>query len=137
MNESVSATPIQFLGAAGFGAILGWYLYFINRYRRSDVKLADLATVIGVLGGGAIMAIFPARTDLFGAYGVGLFVGFFSYFLVLVRLVSVSRNFDADWFLDGRRRRPEEPYYVPDEIVTQRYPGMAMPEDPGPSIVNP
>jgi len=122
------------LGAGGFGAILGWYLYFINRYRRSDVKLGDLATVIGVLGGAAIVALFPARTDLFGAYGVGLFVGFFSYFLILVRLVSKSHNFDFDWFLDGRRRRPEEPYYVPGEIATPELPPMRTPER---SVVNP
>lgn len=63
-------------------------------------------TLVGVMGGGSILALFPARTDLFGAYGIGLFVGFLGYFLVLVILVSMSKNFDADWFLEGAERKP-------------------------------
>lgn len=110
-----AASRIQLLGAGGFGVIIGWYLYYINRYRKGDVQLSDLVTVIGILGGGAVLALFPARTDLFGAYGIGLFIGFFSYFLILLVLVSISKNFDVDWFLDGRRKRPEKGYYIPGE----------------------
>lgn len=115
MNESQSANAIQLFGAAGFGAILGWYVYYINRYRKGDVQLSDLVTLIGILGGGGVLALFPARSDLFGAYGCGLFVGFFGYFVTLIVLVRLSSNFDVDWFLDGRRRRPVEPMYIPDE----------------------
>src|SRR5262245_23494473 len=111
------AATIQLLGAGAFGAILGWYVYFINRYRKADVQLGDLVTVIGVLGGGAVLALFPARTDLFGAYGIGLFIGFFGYFLVLIFLVGVSSNFGVDWFLDGRRKKPVDPYYIPDTMT--------------------
>ena len=75
MDKSQSATLIQKLGAGGFGVIIGWYVYFINRYRKSEVQLSDLATLVGVLGGGAILALFPARSDLFGAYGIGLRLG--------------------------------------------------------------
>lgn len=114
MAESQAASLIQLLGAGGFGALIGWYVYYINRYRRGDVQLSDLVTLIGVLGGGAVLAIFPQRTDLFGAYGIGLFVGFFAYFLVLLALVSSSPNFDADWFLDGRRKRPGPDYVIPE-----------------------
>ena len=113
MNESVTASTIQLLGAAGFGAILGWYVYYVNRYRKGDVQLSDLVTLIGVLGGGAILALFPARSDLFGAYGCGLFLGFFGYFLTLIVLVGISQNFDADWFLDGRRKGPVAPFHIP------------------------
>lgn len=81
-------------------------MYYINRHRKGDVQLSDLVTLLGVLGGTAVLAIFPPRSDLFGAYGIGLAVGFFSYFLVLVFLVGVSKNFDADWFLDGRYKAP-------------------------------
>ncbi len=112
-----SASLIQLLGAGGFGALIGWYLYYINRYRKADVQLSDLVTLVGVLGGGAILSLFPARTDLFGAYGIGLFAGFFSYFLVLTVLVARSPNFDVDWFLDGRRKRPQDPYYIPAETM--------------------
>jgi hypothetical protein len=87
---------LQLVGAAFFGALIGWYVYYINRYRKSDVQLGDLVTVIGVIGGGAVLALFPAGTDLFGAYGVGLGIGFFTYFLVLIVLVGVSPNFDVD-----------------------------------------
>jgi hypothetical protein len=112
----LAASHLQLYGAAGFGAIIGWYVYYINRYRRGDVQLSDLVTLIGVLGGGAVLALFPARTDLFGAYGIGLFAGFFGYFVVLVLLVSVSLNFTMDWFLDGRRRTLPKDFYIPSEI---------------------
>ncbi len=128
MDTSASATLIQLLGAGGFGVILGWYVYYINRYRKADVQLSDLVTLVGVLGGSAIMAIFPARTDLFGAYGIGLCLGFFGYLIVLSMLVRRSKNFDADWFLDGRRKRPVEPYYIPTEIVTPALPAMERQE---------
>jgi hypothetical protein len=109
-----TASLIQLLGAGGLGFVIGWYVYYINRYRRSDVQISDLLTLMGAIGGGATTALFPAKTDLFGAYGIGLFAGFFSYFLLLIILVGISKNFDADWFLDGRRKRPEDPYVIPD-----------------------
>ena len=115
MAGNEAASTIQLLGAGGFGALIGWYVYYINRYRKADVQLSDLVTLIGVIGGTAVLALFPAGTDLFGAYGIGLFAGFFGYFLVLIILVAVSKNFDVDWFLDGRRKKPVDPYYIPDE----------------------
>lgn len=106
MDATTTATAIQLWGAGCFGLLIGWYVYYINRHRKGDVQLSDLVTLIGVLGGSAVLALFPAKSDLFGAYGIGLAVGFFSYFLVLVSLVGVSKNFDADWFLDGRNKPP-------------------------------
>jgi len=110
-----SASNFQIVGAFGFGLLIGWYVYYINRYRKSEVQLSDLVTLIGVLGGGAILVIFPAKSDLFGAYGLGLATGYFLYFLALVILVSKSDNFTSDWFLDGRRKRPIEPFCIPDD----------------------
>jgi hypothetical protein len=112
---SDDGTPlVQLLGAGAFGAVLGWYLFFLNRYRTGEVGLEDLVTVVGALGGAAILALFPAKSDLFGAYGIGLAIGFFGYFLVLVGLVRRSGSFGADWFLDGRRKRPS-----PDEVIPE------------------
>jgi hypothetical protein len=111
-----TSARITLLGAGGFGMIIGWYVYYINRYRTGDVQLSDLVTLIGVIGGGAILALFPAGSDLFGAYGIGLAIGFFLYFFVLIILVNVSPNFDVDWFLDGRRVRPSEPFYIPEGV---------------------
>src|SRR6516162_4666907 len=98
-------------GALAFGAVIGWYLYFINRYRKGDVQIGDLTTVIGAIGGGALLKLFggtsgDAATNLFGAYGIGIAVGFFGYFLSLIFLVGQSQVFTADWFLDGRRPNP-------------------------------
>lgn len=117
MDESVTASTIQLLGAGGFGLLIGWYVYYINRHRKSDVQLSDLVTLLGVVGGSAVLALFPARTDLFGAYGIGLAAGFFLYFLVMVVLVAKSPNFDGDFFLDGRRKPPPTPDWLPEGAV--------------------
>jgi len=123
-----SATTIQLLGAGGFGALIGWFVYYINRYRKGDVQFSDLTTIIAILGGGAILALFPAQTDLFGAYGIGLFAGFFGYFGFLTLWVSISKNFTVDWFLDGRRRKPTSGYEIPGEIRSTVN-AMGLPED--------
>ncbi len=95
-------------GAFSFGLILGWFVYYLNRYRTGDVQFSDIATVLAAVGGAAVINLFPAGSDLFGAYGIGLAVGFFGYFLLLIALVSASKNFDSDWFLDGRRQDPAQ-----------------------------
>lgn len=99
------ASLFQRLGAGGFGVLIGWNLYFINRYRSDKVSLADLGSLVAALGGTAVLALFPARSDLFGAYGIGLFLGFFGYLVLLALLVRRSPNFGCDWFLDGRRKK--------------------------------
>jgi cell wall-associated NlpC family hydrolase len=97
-------------GALAFGLVIGWYVYYVNRYRKGDVQIGDITTIIGTIGGGAVLALFDRNSDFFGAYAIGLAIGFFLYFLVLIILVGVSPNFDVDWFLDGRRRNPAEGY---------------------------
>lgn len=102
-------------GAFGFGLVLGWFLYMVNRYRKGDMALGDLTTVLGAVGGAAVTSLFgDTGGSLFGAYGVGLATGFFAYFLVLVVLVAASANFSADFFLDGRRKRPASDEYIPE-----------------------
>jgi hypothetical protein len=125
---------LQIVGAAAFGALIGWYVYYINRYRVGDVQFSDLVTLIGVLGGAAVLALFPAGTDLFGAYGVGLAIGFFGYFVVLIVLTGISSNFTSDWFLDGRRKKAEDPWVIPGDIrgtVTPMESGRQGDGDPG------
>jgi hypothetical protein len=120
---------VALVGAGFFGAVVGWYLYYINRYRTGEVQLGDLVTVVGALGGGAILALFPSGTDLFGAYGIGLAAGFFAYLIVLAVLVGRSPNFDRDFFLDGRRKQLPSGWEIP---AGGRGSGTAMGRAAGP-----
>ncbi len=56
MTESTALLPLA--GAFRMGVIIGWYLYYINRYRTAEVKMSDLVSLVGVLGGGALTALF-------------------------------------------------------------------------------
>jgi hypothetical protein len=132
-----AATFLQLLGAFGFGALLGWYLYYINRHRTEEVKLADLATVIGAIAGTIVLSLFDAKTDLFGAYGTGLAAGFFGYYLLLVFYVWRSEYFDVAWFLDGRKLDDKKNLIIPGWTPAPKdtVPGggqmMIQPEDCG------
>jgi hypothetical protein len=110
---ATEASRLSLFGAFGFGVVIGWFLYFVNRYRSGEVGLGDVATLVAAIGGGAVLALFPAGSDLFGAYGVGLAVGFFGYLVVLACLVWRSDSFGLNWFLDGRRKPPVEPEVIP------------------------
>src|SRR4051812_30291422 len=94
---------VELIGAAAFGLIIGWPVYFTDRYRTGAVDFQDIAQVISIVGGGAILGLFQAGSELFGAYGIGLALGFFAYHARLSGLVRRSPNFDDDFFLDGRR----------------------------------
>jgi len=109
-----SASTFQLVGAGCFGAVIGWFAYYLNRYRE-EIGLQDLATVIAAIGGAAVLALFPAKTDLFAAYAIGLAIGFFGYFLVLLALVAKSDKVSVDWFLSGRGTG-EEPNRAMDQL---------------------
>jgi hypothetical protein len=72
---------IQLAGAGCFGGIIGWYVFLINRNRKDTMQMSDLLSLIAVIGGGVVLTLFPLSTDLFGAYGIGLAIGFFYSFL--------------------------------------------------------
>ena len=103
-------------GGLGFGLVVGWFLYFVNRYRRSEASFTDITTILGAVGGAAVTSLFANGTRLFGAYGVGLAIGFFSYFIVLIVMVGLSRNFGVDYFLDGRRIGPGDGEAIPGQV---------------------
>ncbi len=112
----MSSNSIMLWGAGAFGFLIGWYVYYINRYRKADVQLSDLVTLLGVIGGGAVTTLFKAESPLFGAYGIGLGLGFFTYFIVLIFLVGISKNFNTDWFLDGRRKKVANDEFIPEYV---------------------
>ena len=51
MADGTPASTLQLIGAGCFGAILGWYLYYINRYRSGPVDFGDIITILGAIGG--------------------------------------------------------------------------------------
>jgi len=118
------ASTLQLIGAGCFGAILGWYLYYINRYRTGLVDFGDIITILGAIGGAAVLALFPSGSDLFGAYGIGLAIGFFGYYFILLGMVARSENFDSDYFLDGRRKAPQPPFEIPGYVRSAPSSGM-------------
>ena len=73
----------MWFGAFCFGAVIGWVTYYKMRFSPSHA-LSDIAIIIGALGGAAVLALFPAGSELFAWYGVGLAVGFFVYVGILI-----------------------------------------------------
>jgi hypothetical protein len=93
-------------GALCFGLVIGWFTYFVNRHRAGPISINDVASIVGALGGSAVLALFPAKSALFGAYGVGLAIGFFGYFVLLLIMVLSQKGWTLEWFLDGRKPSP-------------------------------
>ncbi len=70
------ATSLQLIGIGGLGIVLGIYAASILRVtNRTGPSIRDLLGVAIIFIGGLITAFFPASTDLFGAYGLGVFIG--------------------------------------------------------------
>lgn len=85
---------IELWGAGAFGLVVGWITYRTLR-RTETTGLSDLATVIGAVGGAAITGLFPEQTGAFGAYGIGLAIGFFGYFVTSLILASRTKGLSA------------------------------------------
>jgi hypothetical protein len=72
---------LELCGAICFGVVVGWICYRTLRRSTNPTKLSDLTTIVGVIGGGAVTALFKT-TDLFAGYSIGLAIGFFLYLIV-------------------------------------------------------
>ena len=73
------------LGALCFGLVVGWVTYRTMR-RTKTTGLGDIATVIGAVGGTAVVSLFPQETGAFSSYCIGLAVGFFGYLIVAMNI---------------------------------------------------
>jgi hypothetical protein len=62
------------IGALCFRLVVGWVTYRTLARRPDGVSLSDIATVIGAVGGAAVVTIFNDK-GLFGIYSIGLAVG--------------------------------------------------------------
>jgi len=76
---------ISALGAILFGLAVGWIAYRILRSREGAAALSDLITILGVIGGAAVIALFKDGV-LFGLYSLGLVIGFLAYFAIGLQL---------------------------------------------------
>jgi hypothetical protein len=72
---------VDMWGALCFGFVIGWVTYRTLRRTGETVALSNIATVIGAVGGAAVTALFNSK-ELFGAYCIGLAIGFFVYMIV-------------------------------------------------------
>ncbi len=77
------AGTLTIVGAGCFGLVIGWITYRTLRRKEGAAQLSDIATVIAAIGGAAVTKLFD-DPDLFGAYSIGLAVGFFLYFAIAV-----------------------------------------------------
>jgi len=82
------------IGAICFGAVIGWITYRTLRRREGGAALSDIATVLGAVGGGTVVALFQGAA--FESYSIGLAVGFFGYFIV--SLIVEKGSVDA-WMM--------------------------------------
>jgi hypothetical protein len=79
------------IGAATFGIVLGWIVYRSLR-RQATSGVSDISSVLGAIGGAAILGLFPARTTDFGWYSIGLAVGFFGYLLTALAFAPAGQR---------------------------------------------
>lgn len=96
------------VGALAFGIVIGWVTYRTVR-RAQTTGLSDIATVIGAVGGAAVTSLFNDFT--FGAYCIGLFLGFFSY-LQTARSLARQAGKEAEvieWLGDAPHITPAPP----------------------------
>ena len=72
-------------GALCFGLVVGWVTYRTLR-RTKTTGLSDIATVIGAVGGAAVISLFPEETGAFSSYCIGLAFGFFGYLILAMNI---------------------------------------------------
>ena len=72
---------LEQIGALVFGLLVGWICYRTLRRSQDKAALSDLASVVGVIGGGVVTALFK-QGEVFAVYSIGLAIGFFAYLAV-------------------------------------------------------
>ena len=80
---------LELAGAVCFGMVVGFVTYRTLRRSHETVSLSNIATVIGAVGGAAVTAMFDDG-QMFGAYCIGLAVGFFFYLILAETVLDDS-----------------------------------------------
>jgi hypothetical protein len=91
-----AAMSEQGAGAFLFGAVIGWIAYYTLAHSKSHGP-QDIATVIGAIGGAAVLALFPAQSSLFSSYSIGLAVGFFGYWAIAFSVPFFAFGWKGGW----------------------------------------
>ena len=104
---------ISGLGAILFGLAIGWIVYRILRSREGAAVLSDLITMLGIIGGAAVIALFKDGV-LFGLYALGLVIGFFAYFAIGLQLHGKQEL--QPWGLERLASTPT-PTPIPDASI--------------------
>lgn len=71
---------VEVIGALCFGLVIGWVTYRTLRRTGETVAVSNIATVIGAVGGAAVVALYTK--ELFAWYSIGLALGFFMYLIL-------------------------------------------------------
>jgi hypothetical protein len=88
---------LSICGSLCFGIVIGWITHRTLR-RSTPSGLSDIATVIGAIGGAAVTGLFRRDTGDFGAYCIGLLMGFFAYLSVAIKTTPPQkRKTIGDW----------------------------------------
>jgi hypothetical protein len=105
---------LEAIGAVCFGLVLGWLTHRTVRRQGGHPRIRDLTAIVSVIGGGGVLALFQDK-GLFGAYAIGLAIGFFAYFATALIL---DRGNLGGW-MEGenthRVARPSRPDRPSDE----------------------
>jgi uncharacterized membrane protein YgaE (UPF0421/DUF939 family) len=72
-------------GSFWFGVVIGFVIYRTLKHTK-NAAVSDIAAVVGAVGGGVVVKLFPAAGGRFDEYAIGLAVGFFLYFVVSLGL---------------------------------------------------
>lgn len=80
-----------------FGLIIGYLAWFAFKPGETPetVPIQKIASLIAVIGGATVLALFPAGSKLFDNYGIGLAVGFFvtPLYRWLIRVFNFTQNY--------------------------------------------
>jgi uncharacterized membrane protein YfcA len=95
---------MEHAGAVCFGAMIGWLTYFTMRYKKEHA-ITDIANLIGAIGGAAVLSLFSKESAMFSWYSVGLAIGFFGYFLILLILYTFTKDLKVADLLDATRAK--------------------------------
>lgn len=110
----LDATLINPIGTACFGAVIGWCIYYSLR-RWKTYSPTQIGVLITAVLGGAVTTFFagPYNTSATGAYGIGLAIGFFSYF-IFAFLYDNLIDKDKNKAKGGKHKQPEEVLFMED-----------------------